>query len=214
MYIKPKSITKEYICQSSNLKSIIIMIFVMLLQQFSGIGILLSELSAMLAQIGVNISINLQSCLFNFVGALSTIICAFIVDAVGTKFMWSFSSFGLCIGLIIYCITLKINTEKWVGTLGVFFYFLFYGLGQGPIPWYLCGTMFSDGVRIESSAINLSWNLFLSPVLDLVWGKLDSFGGKFGSVVFHIISCFVAIFFGLIFIPFEKRYSMNDMNIM
>lgn len=158
---------------------------------------------------------NLQSCLFDFVGALSTIICAFIVDSVSTKFKWFFSSLGLIIGLVIYGLTLRINIGNWVGTLGVFFYFLFYGLGEGPIPWILCCTMFNEGVRIECSAINLWWNLFLPPVLDLFWDWLNSYGGQFGSTLFHIVSCFIAIFFGLYFIPFEKKYStLTNINIM
>lgn len=212
--IKPKSMTNEHIYHKEHIKPIFVMMTIMLLQQLSGIVILLTQLSEMLVGIGVNIGGHLQTCLFDFVGALATMIAAFVSSAVSTRILWAFSALGLCIGLTIYCISIKTDTANWVGILGAFFYFLFYGLGEGPIPWYLCGTMFNDNVRIESSGINLCWNHFLAPIIDLIWDKLDDFGSQFGSIIFAIISCFIAIFFGLIFIPNDKSISIGDATIM
>ena len=140
-------------------------------------------------------------------------IAAFITDYIGTKNMWSFSSLGLCIGLIIYAITLKTDTPNWLGTLGVFVYFLFYGLGEGPTPWYLCGTMFPESVRIESSAIILFENLFLGPILEQLWNSLDKINGQFGSIVFSAVACFLSIFLGRL-IPAENRVNIDRVNIL
>lgn len=96
----------------------------------------------MLNGIGVDLGPSLESFLFDFVALLATLITSFIIDVVGSKVMWCISSFGLCVGLVIYATTLKIDVGNWIGTLGVFIYFLFYGLGEGPIPWCLGSTFF------------------------------------------------------------------------
>lgn len=125
MHIKSKTHTKEHIFNRNNRKSLLVMIFIMVLQQLSGIGILLGQLSRILADVGLDIDPYLQSCLFDLVAVLSTFISAFITDSVGTRYMWSFSAFGLCIGLAVYGMTLKVKLMDWVATLGVFIYFLF-----------------------------------------------------------------------------------------
>lgn len=212
-YVKPKTITHEYILKKSNLRNLFIMMLIMLLQQFSGISTLLGQVSRLLSGVGLSIGVYLESVLFDFVGGMSTMIAAFITDYIGTKNMWSFSSLGLCIGLIIYAITLKTDTPNWLGTLGVFVYFLFYGLGEGPTPWYLCGTMFPESVRIESSAIILFENLFLGPILEQLWNSLDKINGQFGSIVFSAVACFLSIFLGRL-IPAENRVNIDRVNIL
>lgn len=212
-HIKPKSITHEYIWDKGNIKKLLIALLIMLLQQLSGIGTLLGQVSRLLSGVGLNIGNYLESCLFDFVGGLSTMVAAFITDYIGTRYMWSFSAFGLFIGLIVYAITLKVSTPNWAGTLGAFIYFLFYGLGEGPIPWFICGTIFPETVRIESSAIVLFENFFLSPILDLLWENLNSLDGQFGSIIFSAIICFLAIFLGFL-IPKDSHEENDGINVL
>lgn len=214
IYIVPKSITKEYVNKRENIRLLIIMLLTMLLQQMSGIGTLLQQLSDILSGIGLDIDNNLQACLFNFVGAIAVINSAFMSDVLSSKYMWVISSIGLCIGLAIYAATLKSHFASWIRSLAVFFYFLFYGLGQGPIPWYLCGTMMPEGVRLESTGINLAWNMFLSPLMDVLLSKFDEAFGQFGSILFSSVSCFVAVFFGFFVMPSENQEDIDNINIL
>ena len=50
------------------------------------------------------------------------------------------------------------NLPNWVGTLGSFFFYLFYGLGLGPITWYFGVELFPDSLRIEVGAVTLITN--------------------------------------------------------
>lgn len=158
--IKPKSISKEYIFSKNHIRCLLVMIMLMVLQQLSGIGIILGQFTEILLSVGLNIDNHLQAIMFDFVGVLSTFIAAFITDTISTRYMWCFSAFGLCISLIIYGITLKIMLPKWVSVLGVFIFFLFFGLGEGQIPWYVSGTFFPEEVRIESSAVCICLHTF------------------------------------------------------
>lgn len=212
-YVKRKSMTHDQVFNKNNRRNLLIMMMIMLLQQFSGISTLLGQVSRLLAGVGLNIGEYMNSVLFDLVGTISTMVAAFITDFIGTRNMWSISSFGLFIGLIVYAITLKITVPNWAGTLGVFMYFLFYGLGEGPVPWYLCGSIFPESVRIESSAINLFENLFLSPILDKLWENLNKIDGQFGSIIFSAVACLLSIFLGRL-IPIENRESDDRINIL
>ena len=158
----------------------------------------------------MNLNEYLQSCLFDFVAVLATFISAFITHFVGPRYMWSFSAFGLCIGLAVYGASLKVKMDDWIASLGVFIYFLFYGLGEGPIPWFLCGWLFNEDVRIESAAVNVCENFFFFPILHILWNNLDKGVGQFGSIVFSLVDCFIAIFCGFL-IPVDD--SNNDIGI-
>ena len=124
--------------------------------------------------------------------------------------MWCISSFGLCVGLVIYATTLKIDVGNWIGTLGVFIYFLFYGLGEGPIPWCLGSTLFPESVRVESTAIITSWNLFIPQALDMVWISINKTAGRFTTIIFCSMTCQIGIVFGIIFIPIDHDDSYED----
>lgn len=214
IYIMPKSVTKEYIFKRENFRLLIIMIFAMLFQQISGIGILIQQLPTVLSGIGLDIDQRLQICLFDFVGAIAVINSAFMSDIITTKYMWCISSIGLCVGLIVYALTLKIEIDNWIRSLAVFFFFLFYGLGQGPIPWYLCGTMMPEDVRLESTGINLAWNLFTNTLIEVLLEKLDESFGHFGSILFSCISCFIAVFFGFVVMPLDVQEDNDNINIL
>lgn len=89
----------------------------------------------------------IQLALVDLIGFLSALIGSFIIDIVGVPSMWSFSSFGITLSLMIYDITFKIACPKWLGVFGVFLYFLFFGLGEGTIPWMLCGLLFPESIK-------------------------------------------------------------------
>lgn len=213
IHIKPKRITKESLLNRTHRWPLFVMIFIMVIQQLSGIGILLGQLPRILDEVGMNMDPFLQSILFDFVAVLATFIAAFITGYVGTRLMWSFSAFGLCIGLVLYGSTLKFEMRQWVATLGVFVYFLFYGLGEGPIPWFLCGTLFPEEVRIESAAVNVCENFFFFPILHVLWNGLNKGSGEFGSIVFSFVDCFLAIFCGLM-IPSGDVGDENGINVI
>ena len=190
----PKSISKIYINQKDNSRLLIIMILTMLLQQLSGIGILLGNLSNVLSKIGIDLDSHLQVCLFNFVGALAVINSAFMADILTTRYMFSLSAFGLCIGLAIYITTQQNSFDDWISSVGVFVFFLFYGLGVGPIPWYLNGSMFSETVRLEASGINAATNLFLSPLMDFLWKKWMNLSENLDLLYLHLF-CVLYLYF-------------------
>ena len=119
----PKSITHDYIYQKQHYYNLFVIFFLMLMQQFSGIGIVINNVPRMLIGIGLKIESHLQTALMNTIGCFTTFIGAYMSVLVQRRIMWAISSFGLTIGLVIYCFTLKFNIGNWAGTLGSFIFF-------------------------------------------------------------------------------------------
>lgn len=209
----PKSYSRQYIYKSPFLKNTIIMMMIMTIQLFSGIGFMIDNSPRLLKDIGIEMDSYLQLAFTNFISCVSAFISAFIIDPVGVRYMWAFSSFGTVVSLIIYDITLKVDCPKWVGVFGVFLYFLFFGLGEGTIPWMLSGLLFPESLMIESAAILCFTNRFMDIWFDYFLKWVTKGLGEFGSVAFNAVISFLGIFFGLFFIPNFKVYYITDNTI-
>ena len=186
----------------------------MLLQQFSGIGMAVNNVPRMLAGIGLNLNQHLQKALMNTIGCLTTFIGAFASVTVPLNIMWAISSLGITIALVIYSIALKVDTANWVGTFADFLFFTFYGLGQGPIPWLLCGEFFPESVRIESGAITIICNTSLGLIFSFINEAIEKNAGEFGNVIYNIVMDFIAMFFGFFLIPQNKKDHYENDNLI
>ena len=212
--IQSKSSSRAYIFHSPNFKNLLIMLTIMFVQCFSGIGFMIDNCARLMSSIGIDIPSELQSVLTNFIGCLATLIASFIMDIVSIKYMWAFSTFGMVLSLIIYDITLKVTCPNWLGVFSVFLYFLFFGLGSGPIPWLLPGSIFQESVMIESGCINCFMNRFM----DIWFGYLLTFitesVGEFGSVIFNAGFSLAGCLFGLFAIPTMKNVYRENTTLL
>ena len=211
--IIPKKMSRDYFYEKKHWFPIFVTTMLMVFQQFSGIGTLMERVPQLLAGIGFETSPALQNVLIFGVSGISSLISSFISDAVGRKGMWSFSSFGLCIGLLVYAITLKIECANWIPTLGSFSYFLFYGLGQGPMPWYFHGELFPASLRVESGAYNMFLNQLFSFVTKYIINAIQDAAGEFGYVLFCAIFSLIAGIFGIIFVKDLSKGETDTLNV-
>lgn len=209
----PKSYSRQYIYKQPFLKYTIIMILIMTIQLFSGIGFMIDNTPRLLKSIGIELSSYIQIALSNFISCLTAFISAFIIDAVGVSYMWAFSSFGTVLSLVIYDITLRVDCPKWVGVFGVFLYFLFFGFGEGTIPWMLSGLLFPESLMIESASILTFTNRFMDIWFDYFLKAVTKGLGEFGSIAFNAAVSLFGIWFGLYFIPNLKKNYIESITV-
>ena len=209
----PKSYSRQYIYRSPYLKYVLIMMSIMTIQLFSGIGFMIDNCPRLLKDIGIEMGPYLQLALSNFISCLTAFIGAFIIDAVGVRYMWAFSAFGTVLSLIIYDITLKIDCPKWVGVFGVFLYFLFFGFGEGTIPWMLSGLLFPESLMIESASLLTFTNRFMDIWFDYFLKYVTKGLGEFGAIAFNAGVSLFGIWFGLFFIPNLKKKYIEEITV-
>lgn len=204
--VPPKKVTHDYILASHNLRNLFIIIMMMIFQQFCGINIVNRKIPMMLEGIGLEMKTTLQYVFVDTIGFLANFIGSFIVVSISRKIMWCISSFGTLIGLILFILMFTIdNLANWVGTLGAFFFYLFYGLGLGPITWYYGGELFPDSVRIEAGAVTLITNQVFTIIYYYLEKPLLKKFDEIGGVILCAVFNFISIFFGMYFIPKRKK---------
>ena len=82
---------------------------------------------------------------------------------------------------------------------------MFYGFGMGPIAWYFGGELFTDSLRIEAGAATFITNMVFTLVYTYLEKAIFNRFDEIGSVILCAVFDFISIFFGLIFIPTQKK---------
>lgn len=208
--VQSKSTSRNYIFNPINLPNLLVMLGIMFIQNFSGIGSMIDNFPRLMSSIGVVLDPSLLAVLTNFIGCISMFISSLIMDIVSIRYMWAFSSFGIVVSLIIYSLTIKIKCPNWLSVFSLFLYYLFFGMGVGPIPWLLCGALFKESVMIETGCLTCFMNRFMDIWFGYLLNAVTKVSGEFGTVLFNAAFSLLGCILGLIFIPeFRKKYSEN-----
>lgn len=170
----------------------------MFFQQFCGINALNANLVQVMDRSGLHLHPNIKSAISTTAQWLAVFISSFILDACGRKSIWILSATGTTIGLAMYIASMKIEIGGWFPALCVFLIMMFFGVGFGPIPWFIGYDMFPQDVRMMGqSMINFSAMIstfaiaFIHPIMS------EKLGEYYVCIIYSSIT-FVAIIFGIL----------------
>lgn len=198
----------EPIYQRKNVVKIIIGVFLMIFQQFSGINAILNDLGSIMSGTGISIDSNLQSAIATLAQFLGVFVSAFNMDVIGRKKSWILSAVGVVIGLILYLVCLSTKTEGYLQASVVFFFQLSFGYGYGPIPWFICHDLFPRWIRLDAQMYLTFANMMGSYAVVNLYPYINKkYNSKITILIFAIISVF-AIPFGAVCIP--KKSENHD----
>ncbi|BCI66931.1 sugar porter family MFS transporter [Acetobacter aceti] len=196
-------------------RTFVLGIALQMLQQFSGINVLMYYAPTVLNHMGFNASSSVWcTTAIGVVNTLATLAAVALMDRWGRRLLLSISTFFAAIAMLGF------GTLLWTGAtsmtasmIAMGFLFLFiaaFAVGQGPLPWIigsevqpLRGRTFAVSCSTLASWI-ANWlisNIFLSSM---------SVIGDYG--VFWCLAGFNALFFvvGLMFVPETKGCSLED----
>lgn len=196
-------------------RTFVLGIALQVLQQFSGINVLMYYAPTVLNHMGFNASSSVWcTTAIGVVNTLATLAAVALMDRWGRRLLLSISTFFAAIAMLGF------GTLLWTGAtsmtasmIAMGFLFLFiaaFAVGQGPLPWIigsevqpLRGRTFAVSCSTLASWI-ANWlisNIFLSSM---------SVIGDYG--VFWCLAGFNALFFvvGLMFVPETKGCSLED----
>lgn len=193
------------------LKAWLISLLVVIFQQFSGVNALQTNLTVIFENCRINIEPEIASVIVSFSKVITTACSTPLVEFFGRKITWWISSIGQGIFLIVLWANEKWIFSKILPVILLFFDLLFFGIGVGPIPWFIVPELFPDEVRGSAmgtiQAINwglAALNVFIFPTMQesmtLAW------------VFFFYGSIMTASFFyGLFFLPETCKKEMGAM---
>ena len=125
-------------------KGLVVGITLMFITQFAGINGILTNLSIIMSEGGLNINPNFQSAIAIAAQFISIFINFLTVERLGRRIVWIISSAVCALGLILLALNEKFHWSN-IAPLVCIFVFGF-GLGLGPIPWYMVLELFDADV--------------------------------------------------------------------
>lgn len=188
--------------------------FMFLFQQFSGANAILSNLSTIMAQSGLLIDPNLQSCMANAAQLIAVLVCSFLVDSFGPRIMWCISASLCVVFLVIYAVTQKVTTPHFFPVLCIFLYRLSFGLGVGPLTYATWVHLLSDSVRYYGTMILMSVHWLISWVVVITFPIMNKNITPFYTVIVYAISTFISVFYGIFFIPDNSDKETEEMALI
>lgn len=201
---------KISIFQKKYIKSIIIGICFMFLQQFSGINGIVANLADIFRNAGLDLDPNYQS----GISILSLFIASFVgsalVDKLGRRFVWVLSSSLSFVGCFIMALNEKFGWSTILPLICIFVYNFGFGLGLGPIPWFVVLELFDPDVREVGNTICVVFNWIFAFVIVMSFPEMKDSMTMFGVMLFFSAVCILAIFFGLFLIKEPGNATLDE----
>jgi MFS family permease len=190
----------------------------MFFQQCSGINAILSNLTDLFERAGVDVSPGYASTITAVAQPISTLFAGPLIQRFGRKLIWN-ASFGLIVlSEILFAVSQWPGiTEKFPASLPIVFVFvnLFgFGLGAGPIPWFMASELFPDAVRSGGVAIISTACWILAFCLLQAFPPMLSAIKLHGVMLFFAVLSTLAILFGAVFVKtpeaLEQRQTSDN----
>lgn len=204
----------DSLCQRNNLSVIIRGCFMFLFQQFSGANAILANLTAIMASSGLAMDPNLQSCMANLAQLIAILVPALLVDFYGPRLFWLLSCVLLVIFLLFYATTIQISFPSYTPVLCIFLYRLAFGFGMGPLTYAAWVQLLTENVRAIGCTIMMSVHWFISWVVVITFTEMNENIGRFNTVIVYAVSTFIAIFFGIFFVPGSPIKETGEMALI
>lgn len=196
---KTKFLTKE------NIKNLIIGILLFFFQQFAGINGILTNLSDIMSGAGLDIDPNYQAGIATLAQLIAAFISSIIIDKLGRKNVWCISSASAAVFLLIFALNEKFNWSEVLPLIMIFLYQLGFGLGLGPIAWFLVSEYFNDDSRSTATMICTIANWVFSFIIILAFPQMQSSMGLFGALMLFFVVCVGSLFFGIFLIKEPEK---------
>jgi MFS family permease len=196
---------KESIWQKKYASGLIMGILMMFFQQFVGINAIITNLSELMNESGLDIDGNYQSAIANCAQLFSVFGGGLLLDKFGRKVMWYISNGFVVVFLLIYALNDKYGWSVVLPLVCIFLYELGFGFGLGPIPWFIVNELLPDSVRADGSTIISSSNWIFAFIVIFVWPQMEKGLGMFISLIIFMVIGIISFLFGIFFVKEPKK---------
>ncbi|EAY05639.1 major facilitator superfamily protein [Trichomonas vaginalis G3] len=201
---------KESICQPQYIKLVCVAISIMFIQQFSGPNAITVNFFQVLKKAKLSIKEGFAASIIMTTQILSTIFLSGYVDKFGRKILWIISCMSVGITLGLFGLSLQLNWNPFIGIVDLCIFQIAFGLGLGPMPWYLGPQMLPPqfGGTIASICTSTNW-LFSFAIIQL-YSPMEKFIKTCGCFYFFAGIAIVGGIYGYFFIKDNKDSSKYE----
>lgn len=202
-----ENIPMESLCQKKYIISLFFGTLLMFFQQFCGITAIITNLVDLMTHTGLNINHYYQAGITSSSQIISICFAAMIVEKIGLKITWIVSCIIIVISLLIFALNSQFYWSNILPLITIFFFQLGFGLGIGPIPWFIIPEYFNAYLRSKASAITVALNWLFAFVTVEIWPLLIKSVKMMGLFLFFSGISVAALPFGVLCI---KKCEFDD----
>ena len=203
---------KESVFQRKHMRNLFVGIGAMFFQQFSGINAILTNLNTLFDKAGLSLSPSIASGIASSAQVIAVIIGSIMIQFFGRRCVWIFSEIGAAVFILIYGLTIKFpDWPSWIAIIAIFAYLLTFGVGLGPIPWFIVPQLFQGPVSSSATSIATAVNWTCAFTVILCFPYLNNLIGDFYSMILFMIVCVFGIFFGWFFVGEREVFDENEL---
>lgn len=205
---------KESIFDRQYIKKVIILILVMVSQQFSGANALITNLSSLFEKAKVPIPSGVAAAITMVAQLIACIVGGLLDGKVKRRIMWIISCTTCFLSLLIYALNQKFNWNTVLSIVLIFIYQFGFGIALAPMPWYTSPEMFPPALRPMASSINSMTSWICAFIIIFVYPQMQKGIGDFGAFLFFAADALFALIFGSIVIkePLQNEDTTENLD--
>lgn len=206
---------------SGQRKALIITLFLSILQELTGIDIILNYLQSIFATVDGLISAENSSIIVGAVQAVVCIITSLLIDKIGRRLLTLISFLGCVLSMTSLGIFFRMKDDGYDMTavgylpiLSLIFFIIAYNIGIGTIPYTLISELFPQNVKSRAATLAIFANLFFSFVTTNIFHyMIDSFGMGESFWIFAACSL-IGFIYVFLYVPETKGKSFMDIQLI
>ena len=196
--------------QMNQITNIIICILAVFFQQFSGINALLTNLNNIFEQSNIELDPSVASVIVGAAQVISNILATPFVGFCGNKICWSISAGGQALFLLLAWANEQWDLSKSIPIICLFFDVLLFGLGLGPMPWYVVVELFSGELGSLASSLNQGLNWILCSVMIFAFQPMVNSMTIGWVYFFYGVIMIISMFYGVFLMPGRADKSNSE----
>ncbi|OHT16579.1 sugar transporter [Tritrichomonas foetus] len=200
---------KDRLFQKKYARGLFFSLLVVFFQQFSGINALMSNLTAIFDQSHVALKPSVASTVVITGKVVTTALSSPLQELLGRRGAWMLSSGFQAIFLIISCFNERGNWSPVLPIVMLFGDVVAFGVGLGPIPWYVVPELFPDSVRGTATGLVQGANWFLAGVMIFAFPVMLERMTLAWTYFFYGAVMVVSFLFGLLLLPETRNAEMG-----
>lgn len=192
------------------LKSIFCSVVFVTAQQWAGINARFTNLEGIFIQAGVAIKPSICAFITGSAQSISGIVAVPLLSRFGRKAVWIISCVGQIVALLLGWANELWPFSNYAPLISLFLDVLLFGVGFGPIPWFIVPELFPDSVRALAQSLATSVNWLMASIVVLVWPLMNEAMGLGWAFFSFSGVIFLSLLFGIFVMPETQHVFDRD----
>ncbi|OHT13767.1 major facilitator superfamily transporter [Tritrichomonas foetus] len=201
---------KDRLFQRKYFKPLIASFFFMFFQQFSGINATGTNMQSIFINAKIDLDPSLCAFLVGISQCISTGFTSIVVKKFGKKIAMNISALGQAVSLLLVWVQDVFHVNSILSLVALFLDFFFFGVGFGPVPWFIVPELFPDSVRQLATSIFTGLNWAFVTIIIFMWPPMESGIGLGWGLFVYAVVCVIGFVWGLLWMPDASQEEQPD----